>query len=71
MSENEAREDEARKENKKLREALLRVRAWGINSKNWSATHGDSMAEWIDAGCVGELPVPHGPWIKWEESKSV
>jgi hypothetical protein len=48
--------DEAREENKKLREALLRVRTWGISSKNFSATDSYKMAEWIDDGCAGELP---------------
>jgi|688.fasta_scaffold139738_3 hypothetical protein len=55
--------DEAREQNAKLREALLRVRTWGLASKNWSATHGDDMAQWIDAGCVGELPPPRSEWI--------
>jgi hypothetical protein len=55
--------DEAREQNKTLREALLSVRTWGINSKNWSATHGDAMSQWIDDGCAGELPPPHGQWI--------
>jgi hypothetical protein len=54
---------EAREQNKTLREALLSVRTWGINSKNWSATHGDAMSQWIDDGCAGELPPPHGQWI--------
>ena len=54
---------EARKENKKLKEALLRVRTWGIFSKNFSATDSCQMAEWIDDGCAGELPKPDGPWI--------
>jgi len=55
--------DKLREENTKLREALLRVRTWGLASKNWSATHGDDMAQWIDAGCVGELPPPRSEWI--------
>ena len=62
---------EAREENKKLREALLRVRTWGISSKNFSATDSYKMAEWIDDACAGELPEPDGPWIyeKMEETK--
>ena len=59
----ERERDEAREQNKTLREALLSVRTWGINSKNWSATHGDAMSQWIDDGCAGELPPPHGQWI--------
>jgi hypothetical protein len=59
----ERERDEAREQNAKLREALLRVRTWGLASKNWSATHGDDMAQWIDAGCVGELPPPRSEWI--------
>ena len=53
----------ALKENKKLKEALIRVRTWGISSKNFSATDSYKMAEWIDNGCAGELPKPDGPWI--------
>jgi hypothetical protein len=56
-------EQDLLKQNAKLREALLRVRTWGLASKNWSATHGDDMAQWIDAGCVGELPPPRSEWI--------
>lgn len=55
--------DEAREESAKLREALLRVRTWGISSKNFSATDSYKMAEWVDDGCAGELPKPDGPWI--------
>lgn len=63
--------NEAREENKKLREALLRVRTWGISSKNFSATDSCKMSQWIDDGCVGELPKPDGPWIyeQMEETK--
>lgn len=55
--------NDARAENKILREALLRVRTWGVNSKNFCCIDGDKMSAWIDSGCVGELPEPHGPWI--------
>lgn len=55
--------DEARQEKKKLKEALLRVRTWGISSKNFDASDSYQMAEWIDDGCEGELPKPDGPWI--------
>jgi hypothetical protein len=67
----ERERDEAREENKKLREALLRVRTWGISSKNFSATDSYKMAEWIDDACAGELPEPDGHWIyeKMEETK--
>jgi hypothetical protein len=63
--------DEAREENKKLKEALIRVRTWGVSSKNFSATDSYQMAEWIDNGCEGELPKPDGTWIyeRLEESK--
>ena len=62
---------EAREQVKELREALLRVRTWGVSSKNFSATDSYKMAEWIDDGCEGELPKPDGPWIyeKMEETK--
>jgi hypothetical protein len=59
----ERERDEAREENKKLKEALLRVRTWGISSKNFDASDSYQMAEWIDNGCAGELPKPDGPWI--------
>lgn len=63
--------DEAREKNKKLREALLRVRTWGIESKNFSSNDNGKMAHWIDEGCTGELPEPDGPWIyeRMEETK--
>lgn len=59
----ERERDEAREENKKLREALIRVRTWGIESKNFSSNDNGKMAHWIDGGCTGELPDPDGPWI--------
>lgn len=59
----EQERDEAREENEKLREALLRVRTWGIESKNFSSNDNGKMAHWIDEGCTGELPEPDGPWI--------
>lgn len=65
----ERQRDEAREENKRLREALMRVRTWGIRSKNFDASDNFVMAEWIDAGCAGELPEPHGPWI-YEEMEA-
>ena len=67
----ERERDEAREENKKLKEALIRVRTWGIFSKKFSSTDSYKMAEWIDDGCEGELPKPNGPWIyeKMEETK--
>jgi len=46
-----------------LREALMRVRAWGISGKGFDATDAMAMAKWVDAGCVGPLPEPDGPWI--------
>ena len=63
--------DEAREENEKLREALLRIRTWGIESKNFSSNDNGKMAHWIDEGCIGELPKPDGHWIyeKMEETK--
>jgi len=46
-----------------LREALMRVRAWGITGKGFDASDASAMAKWVDAGCVGPLPDPNGPWI--------
>jgi hypothetical protein len=59
----EREREEAREENKKLKEALIRVRTWGVSSKNFDALDSYQMAEWIDNGCAGELPKPDGPWI--------
>ena len=67
----ERERDEAREENEKLREALLRIRTWGIESKNFSSNDNSKMAHWIDEGCIGNLPKPDGPWIyeKMEATK--
>lgn len=54
---------ELERENARLREALLRLRTWGIRARNFDAQDNRAMAEWVDAGCAGPLPTPDGPWI--------
>jgi hypothetical protein len=51
------------RENTRLREALLRIRTWGIRAHNFDAQDNRAMADWVDAGCAGPLPTPDGPWI--------
>jgi hypothetical protein len=45
-----------REKNKRMEEALLRLRMWGGIGKNWSANEAHALAEWIDGGMTGELP---------------
>ena len=47
-----------REQNKRMEEALLRLRMWGgIGAgKGYSATEAFAFADWIDGGMTGELP---------------
>jgi hypothetical protein len=61
---------ELERESARRREALIRVRTWGIKSPAFDAHDNRIMAEWIDAGCNGPLPEPEGPWIYREMSNA-
>lgn len=48
-------------ERNRLKQALVRVREWGIYGKDFDTVSADEMAEWVDRGCVGPLPDSAGP----------
>ena len=50
-----AKNDALAAENKRLREALLRVRHWSMGGNYHGGTVAD-LRQWIDGGMTGELP---------------
>lgn len=50
-------------EREAAREALMRARAAGISSVNYSATEACKLARWVDSRFKGELPPPD-EWVE-------
>lgn len=50
-------------EREAARDAILRARAAGISSVNYSATEAGNLARWVDSRFEGELPPPD-EWVE-------
>ena len=52
-------------EREAARDALMRARAAGISSVNYSATEAGKLAGWVDSRFTGELPPPDELVEEW------
>lgn len=52
-------------EREAARDALMRARAAGISSVNYSATEACKLACWVDSRFMGELPPPDEWVAEW------